>query len=318
MGGSEQGLSVLCASVSGAGPELGGMAGSEAEHAFGRFSKRIRNVVVSFGGTVVERADAKVMAYFPESEDALQSAIEIQRRVVALPPFSGMPLTVGVGVCGGHASAEKRFFPEAGGNAATSLSDLAAPRQVLFSMPRRASPLPWMPLVAHGLPDLALASGQRRLGVFSVDWQKFDPFSLRLMISRGAGEGLMYLRFKALDMVLDLHRPLLTIGRHADSDFRLGDPRASRIHARIERRGSRFVLVDRSSNGTFVTLDGEPEHFIRNHEMPLRGRGVLSFGGPAANAGAECVTFEIAEAREAPAPAPSSSSSSSPPSSPSA
>jgi predicted component of type VI protein secretion system len=38
---------------------------------------------------------------------------------------------------------------------------------------------------------------------------------------------------------------------------------ASRMHARIERRRDKFVLVDQSSNGTYVRIDGEPEIQLR-------------------------------------------------------
>ena len=58
----------------------------------------------------------------------------------------------------------------------------------------------------------------------------------------------------------------------------IGDRLASRQHARIERRRDKFVLVDQSSNGTFVTVDGEPEIQLRREEMILRGRGRISFG----------------------------------------
>ena len=51
-------------------------------------------------------------------------------------------------------------------------------------------------------------------------------------------------------------RPGLGIGRHPDNDCVIEDPKVSGFHARIERRGADWVLVDLgSSNGTHV-LDG--------------------------------------------------------------
>jgi general secretion pathway protein E len=45
----------------------------------------------------------------------------------------------------------------------------------------------------------------------------------------------------------------ITIGRHGDNELALGDPKASRFHAVIERNGSGFRIRDlKSSNGTFV------------------------------------------------------------------
>jgi len=58
----------------------------------------------------------------------------------------------------------------------------------------------------------------------------------------------------------------------------IADKLASRLHAKIERRRDKFVLVDQSSNGTYVTVDGEHEILLRREELLLRGRGRVSFG----------------------------------------
>ncbi|HYM83268.1 MAG TPA: DUF3662 and FHA domain-containing protein [Candidatus Dormibacteraeota bacterium] len=59
------------------------------------------------------------------------------------------------------------------------------------------------------------------------------------------------------DRRVALHAGILTIGRGADNDLVLGDPRVSRRHARIQARQGRLVLSDlESSNGTRV--NGSP------------------------------------------------------------
>ena len=50
------------------------------------------------------------------------------------------------------------------------------------------------------------------------------------------------------------------------------------MHAHIERRRDKFVLVDHSSNGTYVTMENEPEIALRREEIVLRGHGHVSFG----------------------------------------
>jgi predicted component of type VI protein secretion system len=72
--------------------------------------------------------------------------------------------------------------------------------------------------------------------------------------------------------------PTLSIGRDLANDVVLGDRKASRMHARIERRRDKFVLIDHSSNGTYVTVDSESEIALRREELVLRNRGRISFG----------------------------------------
>jgi predicted component of type VI protein secretion system len=66
---------------------------------------------------------------------------------------------------------------------------------------------------------------------------------------------------------------------------------ASRLHARIERRRDKFVLVDQSSNGTFVTIEGDSEIQLRREEIVLRGRGRATFGHAWKGAADEVLTF---------------------------
>jgi hypothetical protein len=66
---------------------------------------------------------------------------------------------------------------------------------------------------------------------------------------------------------------------------------ASRVHGRIERRRDRFYYVDMSTNGTYVTNEGDEEIVLRRDQLMLRGRGRISFGHSAGDAEGEVVTF---------------------------
>ncbi len=87
----------------------------------------------------------------------------------------------------------------------------------------------------------------------------------------------------------------LTLGRDAQNDVVIADRLASRLHARIERRRDKFVLIDQSSNGTFVTVEGEGEIQLRREELMLRGRGHISFGHPYQTDPLETLEFAFIE-----------------------
>jgi predicted component of type VI protein secretion system len=72
----------------------------------------------------------------------------------------------------------------------------------------------------------------------------------------------------------------------------VNDEMASRQHCTIERRQELFVLRDHSTNGTYVTVEGEAELAVRRSEFHLRKRGWISFGQPRAT-GVEVVEFFI-------------------------
>ena len=69
------------------------------------------------------------------------------------------------------------------------------------------------------------------------------------------------------------------IGRDSANAVQLHDTEVSRRHADIRRQGGALVLSDlESSNGTYVTVQGETEIVLRREELLLRTQGQVSFG----------------------------------------
>ena len=70
------------------------------------------------------------------------------------------------------------------------------------------------------------------------------------------------------------------IGRGSDCGLALDSPYVSRRHARIARERQYFVLIDESSNGTFVRSEDETLCHVHRGVFRLWGAGMLSFGQP--------------------------------------
>lgn len=294
---AEEFLSILCADVTGGERLYEKLAASEAAHAVGRCEKRMAQTVEGFHGRLARCGGSRVMAYFSDAEDALHSAVEMQRRVAGLPPMSGIALGVRVGVCVGHAANEMRYFEvDSSGNAAISLSQIAEPGQVLMSVPRRAKGFQWNDLVARSHPEISLSSGKRQLGVYELDWRDFSPSQIKSVSANDAGMGLpLFLHIGGQTVELGPERPSLSIGRLRTCGIVLASERCSRVHAKIVRRGADYVLIDESTNGTFVTPEGGSEHRVLKHELMLSGRGRICFGQPLAEAGESCADYAIGE-----------------------
>lgn len=290
---NENPLAVLCVNVAGDALWASSLGKPEAGYVIDRCAKRIRRSVETHGGRLVNLGASKQMAYFSNGANAFKSAIEIHHRVADLPPHSGFPLAVAVGLCAGHLAREGRYFPPAGDNPAASLSAAAQPGRILLSVPRRARLFPWLEKAGERVSDVILTCGKRRLGVFQVPALAPQQAALSLALSYiGDGAGRLHLRFRGSEMVLDENQPITRIGRLPESDVMVRTPRCSRQHGRIERRLDRFVFVDQSTNGTYVTLEKQGEVLVHRQEMLLFGRGQLSFGAPASAAGAEILRFQ--------------------------
>ena len=112
--------------------------------------------------------------------------------------------------------------------------------------------------------------------------------------------------YRANIFVVNRVRSVLLLGRDDSNDIVVASLFASRVHARVEARDGKFVLVDLSSNGTFVLLDEQRgEHAdaesaaqstevrLRQEEMVLAGRGWLGMGRSAVTHGDHSVRFSV-------------------------
>ena len=86
------------------------------------------------------------------------------------------------------------------------------------------------------------------------------------------------LRFDDRELVVDQRASSIAIGRAEENDLVVKGCLSSRLHARIVIGRSNFVLIDQSTNGTFVqTGDGE-QFFIRQDIRQLKGQGMIGLG----------------------------------------
>lgn len=88
----------------------------------------------------------------------------------------------------------------------------------------------------------------------------------------------MRLRFDDRELLVDKRRPSVTIGRGEDQDIVVKGERISLIHARIEISDNKFVLIDQSTNGTYVQTADAEESFIRRGSSQLGGQGMIGLG----------------------------------------
>jgi adenylate cyclase len=88
-------------------------------------------------------------------------------------------------------------------------------------------------------------------------------------------------QFDDRELLVDERRSSITIGRAVDNDLVVKGHLISRLHARIEISRNKFViLIDQSTNGTFVQTDDEEELFIRQDIFQLKRRGMIGLGRP--------------------------------------
>jgi hypothetical protein len=103
------------------------------------------------------------------------------------------------------------------------------------------------------------------------------------------------LRFGDRELLVEERHSSLTMGRADDNDLVVKGHLISRLHVRIEISRNTFVLIDQSTNGTFVqTADGE-ELFARHDSLKLKGQGLIGLGRLPAQGSPHTIHFTCEE-----------------------
>jgi class 3 adenylate cyclase len=248
-------------------------------------------------GRVVKTIGDEVMAVFDSAAQGFQAASEMQQRIDELaPPAPGVKLAIRAGFHFGPALLENDDVFGDTVNTAARMAGIAKANQIITTAETVAALPELLRESCREIDALAVKGKAENVNVCEVMWQ--EGAELTMMSTRMApaapSEIRLKLRYGGAEVVLGPARPLVSLGRDAGCDIVVRDPRASRSHAKIERRRDKFVLVDMSSNGTYVTFDGEAELVLKREEIILRGNGRVVFGHPGATAEpAEVMDFAL-------------------------
>lgn len=282
-----QSLAVLFADVAGSTRLYEVLGDAEALRQVEGCLSALRTVTVRFEGTVVKTIGDEVLCVFPDAATAMRAAAEMQNAVKALPAHQGIRPAVRVGFHAGPVLCRDGDVFGDTVNVASRIAALAKAHQILASDAACATLPSYLRLGVRALGDMNLKGRNAEVGLCEVVWDLGQDMTLLESGSRTDAGAARELQLHCGDRQWRLERGTLAIGRDAASDVVVSAPRASRQHARIEMRNGKFVLVDQSSNGTFVLPAGGSLVLVKREEYVLAGSGLIGFGdevvGPGPN-----------------------------------
>jgi class 3 adenylate cyclase len=255
----------------------------------------LRDVSSAFGGRVVKTIGDGLMCVFPDADSAATAAAEMQRTIAQRPPLErGKKLTIRVGFHLGPVIQDGEDVFGDSVNVAARMAGLALAGQAITTSDTVAALSAHLREATRLLDAIPVKGKAESVEVHELMWQTSSD---RTVIPGRAAPGpaestagaALRLAHRGRETVL---AGTATFGRDAENTVIISDPMCSRRHARIERRAGHFVLVDQSSNGTYVTIGGGAEIRLRREEVILHSSGRIAFGHSAAEASAETVEFD--------------------------
>lgn len=275
-------FAVLFADVSGSTRLYDTVGDNLAMTAISQCLEIFRDRTEATGGRVIKTIGDEVMSAFTTADDAARTALQIQLRVDALEPVSGNKLGVRIGFHFGPAVERGDDLFGDTVNLASRLTDVATRGQIILSQDTTQRLAKGLRAACRPLYSIPVKGKNDDIAICELTW-KASADATAMMPSLGPSGGrplVLRLFYRNREIVLDDSRSTITLGRDQSADVVVPERMASREHGRIEHRSGKFVLIDHSANGTYVTMRGERELVLRREECVLHGRGVIALGQP--------------------------------------
>jgi len=302
--GGAQPAAVLVVTVSGREAMIEKVGIAETQQAVERCINRVLRVAEGFGGRVMDTRQNEITVSFDASDDALESAMEMQKRIAVLPPVSGIRMALQIGLSSGQAVEPGGFPDENVVATASSMARMAEAGQIVACIRAQAALsddlrtqfdaycLEW-----NNRRAVAVESSSEAVAAPAPEKASAPAMQTSSGNEKPAKQARgLRLKFGGHEFLVDDKHPVINIGRYDGNDVVLKGNHASRHHANITRRGSQVIFTDTSTNGTFVSFEDDPPLLLLvQRECVLHGTGVLSFStaDPHIGIGTASARFEV-------------------------
>jgi adenylate cyclase len=251
-----------------------------------------KSVVVENGGRVVKTIGDGALCAFEKADAAVLAACEMHTRVQAKQAVQQRKIAIRIGLHHGPVLVTTDDVFGDTVNIAARMAQLALSGQIITTAVTVDKLSAKQRDATRQLDTLPVKGKQAAVTVFEVLWQKsvdhtLMPGRLETVLDEAGVSRLQLTHAGREHMVVTS----ISMGRHSSHGVPLKDPMASRNHAQIERRKDKFVLMDLSSNGTYVCISSGEEFKLRREEMLLHGSGAIAFGHSPRDKDAEVVNF---------------------------
>jgi class 3 adenylate cyclase len=241
----------------------------------------MKDATHQFNGTVIKTIGDEVMSTFETVDDAMTAAVMMQTRVTSETRESGIPVTIRIGCHYGPVVQDQNDIFGAAVHTANRMTSQAKAKQIVISGFTVEQMSPELKRQTRQI-DVATVRGRLdEVALYELVWQPEEATSMLPTIALEGWDrraSRLLVNFRDSTVELSDRRKSINLGRADDNDLVVKGNLISRIHAKIEMRRGKFVLIDQSTNGTFIQNVQGHETFVRRDSTELGDEGTIGLG----------------------------------------
>ncbi len=230
-------------------------------------------------GTVIKTIGDEILAIFPTCDDAVNAAAEMQQDIGAHPELTvqGQHVAIRIGCHFGPVVLENRDIFGSAVHTANRMTSQAKAGQIILSADTVERLSPEWRAVSRQIDVTTVRGLQEEMELFEVLWQHGGRDQHAAVHRDGHPAGAA--ATACAPALSGARVPARRCEEGTDDGSRRGERHRRQGDADFaparEDRGSRdkFLLIDQSTNGTFVTSQEGEEAFVRRDSVILQGKG---------------------------------------------
>ncbi len=240
----------------------------------------MRDVVLRTGGQVIKTIGDEIMYAHTDPESACAAAVTMNQ------DLNAMHFYLRTGISFGPVINDKSDLYGDTVNNAAFLARTAQANQILFDADTYANLVSFRQQCEYF--DRVTIKGESEPSLlYRLNWEQRDTASLDATVvaskAVSAANGTptqVLINYQGHTYYIDPTADV-SIGRdHGAVQICVQHKNASRKHCSISYHRGKFILTDRSTNGTYLLQQGQQEVFLRRESTPLLANGKISIGQP--------------------------------------
>lgn len=271
---------------------------TQARHLISWCIATMLHEITPFEGRLIKTIGDEVMCTFPNAEAAFNAARAMQNAIKNKRAEDGTAMHIRIGFHHGDVIREASDIFGDTVNVAARVVGLARTDQIMTTQAVQDALPPRLQNETYQIMSAELKGKQEKYPIFLVVWEednmettRFNATLHRKTSAESAHELTLKCNGQQFKINTDCKSVMLGRGDHCDIIVR--NNFVSRQHVRIEYRFGKFLIVDQSTNGTYVRFnDGHVTHITRE-EMILKDSGIFSLGQSSFENVNEFVEFSI-------------------------
>lgn len=290
-------LAILFSDVSGSTRLYERLGDSVARPLIAACIDQMAKAVTDNGGIVIKTIGDEVMCTLPTADAAAAAAVQIQEQIADGIEIDNKvhAITIRIGFHFGPVIHEKGDVFGDAVNIAARMAALAKGGQLITTKETVDAMSPLHSSNSRLLDRLTVKGKRETIDIYELVWQEEDVTHIATgLFSAPEQSGTLKLVYDGHEQIIDPTKLPMSVGRGNRADMMVNDTFASREHIRFEARRGKFVLLDTSTNGTYVET-AEGSFYLRREELVLRGTGKISLGRELSENPDQFITFETVD-----------------------